>query len=327
MIHRALDTPLKQPGRDAASKHSAEPSGSIFNIERLALHDGPGIRSVVFLKGCPLRCLWCSSPESQHKNPELLYDWQRCTHCLACLKACQEEALGVGPDGRVVLNRSQCRACGRCVTVCAQGARSLTGRIVPVSTVMQEIDKDAVFYHRSGGGVTLSGGEPLLQPDFSLAILKASRYRGIHTAMETCGYAPWEKLSACCAQLDLVYMDLKHADAAVHQRLTGVRNDLILKNIRQVDAYCPQTALVIRVPVIPGCNDSREAIQEMAGFVNSLQRPARVELLPYHRYGLGTYERLGQEYRLVGVESPSLEQLEQLSGIFQGKGIAVQVGG
>lgn len=342
MITSALDISLNQFQKEAVIKNpqgqlytlaasypsgTSGTSGTVFKIQRIALHDGPGIRTVIFFKGCPLRCLWCSSPESQHSGIEVLYDPHRCMHSLDCLDACPEQALSLINKNRIAVDHNRCIACGRCVTACTHEARSLTGRTVHVSDIIQEIHRDEIFYHRSSGGVTLSGGEPLLQPDFALAILKATRYRGIHTAMETCGYAKWDILSKLCSCLDLIYIDLKQIDPDAHQKLTGVSNELILDNIRQVDASCLYTSLIVRIPVIPGYNNTKEEMERIAGFVSTLNRVERVELLPYHRYGIKTYEQLGREYDLHGQGSPSGQQMHALAGLFADKGIAVEIGG
>lgn len=303
-----------------------EPKGTIFQIERLALHDGPGIRTVVFFKGCPLRCQWCSSPESKTRKPEILYEQQRCTGCLECVAVCPQGALAAEDTGTLVLERNRCQACGLCVKACSSGARSVSGQVVSVEDVVLEIEKDAIFHHRSGGGVTLSGGEPLLQPEFAAALLKACRYRGLHTAMETCAYAQQSLLDSLCPYLDLIYMDLKHLDPDRHEALTGVRNEPIVENIRHVDACCEPT-LILRVPLIPGCNDRREDIEQMAVFVSGLQRVQRVELLPYHRYGLRTYERLGRACPLAECSQPTEKHMHALGKLFQDKSIQVQIGG
>ena len=201
------------------------------------------------------------------------------------------------------------------------------GETLPLGRVLEEIQKDEIFYHRSGGGITLSGGEPLLQPAFAGAVLAEARARGVPTALETCGHFSWEACEALGSFLNLVYVDLKHTDPVRHEELTGKGNEILLANLQRMDALWTGTALVVRVPLIPGINDDRENLEESAAVVQGLDRVARVELLPYHRYGLATYARLGRAYPLEDIRPPSNERLQAAATVFASQGIPVRIGG
>lgn len=301
--------------------------GSVYKFERLAAFDGPGIRTVVFLKGCPLRCLWCSSPESWERTPELAWLNEKCIGCGICVDICPEAALRKENNSDIHINTETCKRCGACVAACPSSALKLIGSQMTVAEVMREVEKDEVFYHHSGGGVTLSGGEPLLQPEFCIEVLKASLFKGMSTAMETSGYAPWETLSPLLEYLDLIYIDIKHMEEKEHLRLTGRSNKLILENIKRVDALECGPTLIVRVPVIPGLNDTEPVIRKMVEFVQGLSRDTKIELLPYHRYGVSFYSALGKEYPLKDVETPSAEQMEAFREIVASSGVSVQIGG
>lgn len=311
----------------ALEDEAMEPSGTLFRIERLAVHDGPGIRTVLFFKGCPLRCAWCSTPESQRAMPETLYTAEQCTGCGDCITACPQRALSFSPHGRIHTDRSLCTGAGLCVEACRYGARKRVGGTLTLDQILEAIEKDEIFYHRSGGGITLSGGEPLLQPAFAGAVLAAARMRGISTAVETCGHFSWKACESLGQSLDLVYVDIKHTDPARHKELTGKGNEVLLANLQRMDALWTGTDLVVRVPLIPGINDDRENLQETAAVVQGLDRVTRVELLPYHRYGAATYARLGRAYPLEGIRPPSKSDVQAAAAIFTSQGIPVQIGG
>lgn len=301
--------------------------GSIVEFERLAVHDGPGIRTVIFFKGCPLRCLWCSSPESHARGPETGYDQRKCVRCMMCLEACPRNAIYLSNTGTIKTNRHKCDNCGECVNACFYNARRMLGREIHVSEALNEIAKDEVFYYRSGGGVTLSGGEPTMQPEFAKAVLKSCLNRGINTAMETCGYTRWDILEIFLDCLDLIYFDIKHMNATVHEELTGVNNQLILENIRKINDDSRGISIIIRVPVIPGINDSAENMHHTARFLRQLHKVQRIELLPYHRYGVSSYGVLERAYRLPKVMIPSHDHMLQIKNIFKSHGITAQIGG
>lgn len=310
----------------AAGSHN-ELQGVVARIARLAIHDGPGIRTVVFLKGCPLHCCWCSSPETQRFGAELLIDSGRCVGCGVCISACPLEAIARGNNGAMVTDRSMCDGCGRCTAVCATGARRMVGQTVSPSEILQEIEKDEVFFYRSGGGVTLSGGEPLAQTEFAAKILEGCVARGIHTAMETSACVAWEKMSPLLGSLNLVFVDVKHMDDAAHRMFTGMGNRMILDNIRKLVKMPRRPKVIVRLPVIPGINDSRDNLEQAAEFVQETGHIRRVELLPFHRYGLHHYEGIGRVCELPELKPPSEQHMQRLADIFAARGIPIRIGG
>jgi pyruvate formate lyase activating enzyme len=301
--------------------------GIVFNVERFAIHDGPGIRTVVFLKGCPLRCVWCSTVDSQYLLPEMEYFADKCTGCGKCIEICTARAIYVAEDGRIITERHICNNCGKCVDACPNGARKTAGEEMIVEQVLEEVEKDIMFYSNSAGGVTLSGGEPTMQPEFSLEILKGCKRMGIHTAIETCGYVEWDILDEMLRYLDFVYMDIKHMSPEEHKRLTSKKNSLILANARKVAEKYPDKPFVIRIPVIPGCNDSDENIAGTAQFVGKLEGTHRIELLPYHRLGVPKYGALSKDYALSDLQSLSEDRMNALVALVESYGIEAQIGG
>ena len=298
--------------------------GFISGIERFAIHDGPGIRSLVFMKGCPLRCLWCSSPQTQNPFPEVLYDAAKCRSCGTCACACSAQAMSLSEEGGVSINKTQCTGCGACVAACPNQALELAGKSVSPEELFNEIHKDSSFHRRSGGGVTVGGGEPTMQHEFATKFLRKAQQLYVHTAIETCGYVRRERLEMLLQHVDLVYFDLKHMDALAHKELTGVSNKRILGNARLVSSSNP---LVIRIPVVPGCNDSDENILATGRFAAGLGRNLQwVELLPYHKIGAQTYRRLGRQYELGDVEPPDEGTMIRLKGIVESCGVKAQIG-
>ena len=312
---------------DTGSFPSGPPEGCIYKMERLAVYDGPGIRTVVFLKGCPMSCIWCASPESKSGKPEIGFRRELCTGCMACAEICPEKAVQVDWEGNIDFRRDQCRACGSCVQVCPSGARTLIGEMVGAEEVAARLEKDEVFYHRSGGGITLSGGDPVYQPAFSAAVLQKSIKRGFHTAMETCAFCRWEVLETMLDHLDLVYMDIKHMEDRRHLELTGCSNTMILENIRNTARQYPDLELVIRVPVIPGLNDEKDNMDGIMEFALTLDPVKRIELLPYHRYGVATYPVIGKSYEIPDVKPPSSERIKTIRDWMEKSGIPVRIGG
>ncbi len=295
----------------------ASACGRVFNVQRYSLHDGPGIRTTVFLKGCPARCLWCHNPESQSFAPEVLVVETRCVSCGTCVTVCPH---GAPPPGSGL-----CDACGACVLACPAGARQLAGRETTVDAVMEEVRRDRVFYEESGGGVTFSGGEPLAQPGFLQALLEASRAAGLHTAVDTCGFSPRERLLALAPLVDLFLFDVKLVDDARHLALTGLPAAPILDNLRALAAV--HADVWIRVPVVPGHTDAEADVAATAALVAGLPGVRHVSLLPYHRTGAPKARRLGREYALPGLAPPPTEHLEALAELFRVHGLAVQIGG
>lgn len=275
-------------------------SGIIFNIQKYSVHDGPGIRTILFLKGCPLRCQWCSNPESQALRPEPGYSVGKCLRCGRCAGACPAGALSLhAVDEGMRVNRECCRACSTlsCTDVCPAGAMVRYGNAMSVTEAVDAVERDAVFYARSGGGLTLSGGEPFMQGEFALALLREARKRYIHRAAETCGAAEEELFLEGCGLLNYLLFDVKHMDSHAHKAGTGAGNETPLRNVRQARARYPRLHIHIRTPLIPGFNDNENAVREMARFARELGAQD-YELLPYHRMGSQKYHYLGRQYAL-----------------------------
>lgn len=290
-------------------------SGVIFQIQRWSLHDGEGLRTTVFFKGCPLRCRWCANPESWHSSPEVLYYREKCRGCGQCLAACEAGAISAA-GGSVVFNRLSCRSCLDCCRVCAAGARKPIGSAVTVDEVMQVIKRDAVFYRESGGGVTFSGGEPFAQPAFLRRLAKACQDAGIDTAVETSGYFEWEQAADIFPYLDYVFMDIKQMNDTLHKDLTGVSNRRILDNVARVSR---RSATVVRVPLLEGINADEAHIRSLCEFLCRHTRVRTVELLPYHTLGEAKYTALGAGQS--GFTAPSAGKIAALRELIAGYGL------
>lgn len=285
-----------------------ETKGLIFDIKRYAIHDGPGIRTTVFLKGCPARCLWCANPESQSFAPEVAFLESECIGCGRCLETCPNGAISM-VEGHRFLDRASCTACGKCVEACPAEALELMGREVTAESLYEEISSDRPFWERSGGGLTLSGGEPLAQGGFALNFLKKCKEHHVHTAIETCLHAPKEVLESIAPYLDYVLCDMKVMDDEKHRRYTGVGNGLIKENL----AFLLERPgdVLVRMPLIPGVNDDEENLTALAAFINGHRPGAKLELLAYHRLGEGKYARLGRDYEMPETIPPTKEEVEQ----------------
>lgn len=297
--------------------------GIVFNIQRFSVHDGPGIRTTVFLKGCTLHCFWCHNPESVRLKPDLQFYPDRCIGCGRCVEACPNGA-HVFRDGQHLLLRERCQVCGRCASVCYSQALTIAGQSMSVESVVAEVLKDREFYRATGGGVTLSGGEPVLQAEFSHAVLAACHEAGLHTVVETAANCPWDDLAHVLSETDLVLLDIKLMDSERHRRAIGSGNERILENARRMDAL--GIPVVPRVPVVPSVNDTPEDIAAIARFVKGLASARELVLLPFHRLGGSKYRSLGIEYRADGLAAPTREHMEMLAEAARACGVEARVG-
>jgi len=297
--------------------------GLISSIERFAVHDGSGIRTLVFLKGCPLRCLWCNNPEGQLNKPELMVYPERCIGCEACLEVCPVGAISM-EDGRILTDRAKCLACGRCAEACYANARTISVRWMSIDQVIKGVIRDLPFYRKSGGGVTLSGGEPTLQTEFARNLLRELQEQGISTAIETTGYLNWRRFSTLVPYLDQILYDLKHTDCKKHVGRTGVPNELILKNLTRLSKT--GISLIVRIPLIPGFNTADCELGQIFDVIRDLG-VTEVHLLPYHSLGKGKYAALGREYGLDGIGPPTAEQVDLAKELCKTRGLKVSVGG
>jgi pyruvate formate lyase activating enzyme len=292
-------------------------TGVTFNIQRFSTEDGPGIRTTVFFKGCPLRCAWCHNPEGIAPHPELMWYDVRCIGVRDCLDACPEDALELTPDG-MVIDRERCTVCGACTDACPTGALEVIGREWTAAEVFTEVEKDAIFYETSGGGVTLSGGEPMMQVDFVLALARLCRQADIHVALDTCGVVGWERYKRVLPSIDLVLYDLKVLNADRHRAGTGVDNTTILDNARRIAGT--GKPMWIRTPVIPGYTADEDNIAALADFIaGELPTVERWDLLAYTNLGQPKYRRLNRPYALEGVDLLTKAEMEALHSIAAGR--------
>lgn len=282
--------------------------GIVFDIQRFALHDGPGIRTTVFLKGCPLRCVWCHNPESQAFEPQISFNAERCTDSFRCMAACASPAHKIR-DGHHVYDHRFATDCGPCIDACPTGALSWIGRSMSVDEIMAEVVRDRAYYDRTGGGMTLSGGEPLAQPIFAIALLQAAKAAGIHTCVDTSGQAASRHFRRAAEVTDVFLFDFKVADPSLHLELTGATNELILENLALLDEL--DARVILRCPLIPGLNDSADHLRAITSLSRRYRCIHQVEILPFHAYGREKAERIGRPLQLPGLPSATTLQVEK----------------
>ena len=294
--------------------------GMVFNVQKYSVHDGPGIRTIVFLKGCSLSCRWCSNPESQQREPELAFNAGRClgvSKCGHCIVACPYGSITLGDDDKLRINRSHCTSCHMpCAAACPAQGLLVYGKQRTVDDVLNVVEQDMAFYARSGGGLTLSGGEPLLQGEFAVALLREARARRIKTAVETCGMVSADTVRAAAEYLNYVLFDIKHMDSAKHEAQTGLHNRHILENFRILAEEFPSLPILARTPIIPGFNDSEESVAAIAEFLKPYERVEH-EMLPYHRLGTQKYQFLDRPVPMGEVKLDTAH-MNRLQAVAQG---------
>jgi len=296
---------------------------TIVNVQKYSVHDGPGIRTTIFFKGCPLKCWWCHNPESLNPSEEIVQCSEKCTGCGRCVSKCSEDAIHI-KNGDPFVELEKCKLCGKCAEFCISEAREHIGKVVSVGDIMDKIKKDIIFYEESGGGVTFSGGEPLMHSEFLNETLKRCKVLGINTTVDTCGYAAWERFEKIQDKVDLFLYDLKIFNDEKHIKYTGVSNAVILENLKKLSDLGKD--IYIRMPIIRGINDDDEHIDGSVDFISKLNIK-QVNILPYHRFGMDKYQKLSMSYKLSGDEKPLDKTIDKIVKKFRNRNIKVKVGG
>ena len=298
--------------------------GKIYKIQRFSLDNGIGIRTTVFLKGCPLRCAWCANPELQEYGANIMFNPDICLdECYECLDVCLIKAIKKEKFNKLTINRDLCSKCGKCTVVCPSKAISLMGKEIEEKDLLDELFKDIPFYETSGGGITISGGEPLFQNKFVFNLLRDCKKENVHTALDTCGYGNWSEFKEILKYTDLILYDIKIINAEKSKKYTGVSNKLILDNLRKVSKI-RSSSLIIRLPLIPGVNDSAEDIYELLNFLKSISFK-RIDIVPYHKLGISKYKMLGRKYQLIETERPEKNYIDSIKLSIAEKGFKVKV--
>lgn len=299
----------------------------VFNIQKYSIHDGPGIRTTVFLKGCPLNCIWCSNPESQELKSQVTFNSSRCIGCNSCIVSCLVRAISLDSLFIRKIDYKKCTGCDKCVQICPAGALQKVGRLMTAREVLAEVIKDRIFYRKTNGGVTISGGEPFYQYDCFMGLLEEFKAAFLNVAVETTGYTSWENLERALPLIDLILYDFKHINSRKHRLYTGVDDSLIIENLKKLGETDVQ--IWLRMPIISGYNDSLEDIENTNDLIKNIKNIQKVELLPYHKLGISKYPRLGRLYKLKKLEPPSEQRLKEIESIFKTKlpWLEVQIGG
>lgn len=302
----------------------SEKKGNVFNIQKYSIHDGPGIRTTVFLKGCPLHCKWCHNPEGLSSEIQILRNEDKCVLCGNCVQVCPTNSLKFG-DNKITYDRDTCILCNRCEKVCYYEAIEIVGELKTVDDIMKEVLKDKIFYEVSGGGVTFSGGEPFQDPKFLLELVKSAKEEGLHVAIDTSGFTKWDNIQSVIEYVDLLLYDFKMADYKKHKEYTGVSNELIVDNLKKLGNE--NIEIYLRLPMIRGVNDSNEDIKNILEIIKDINNISQVNILEYHSMGMEKYPRLGKVYDLTGEEKPDHQNICAIKEIFEKAGFKTVIGG